>query len=186
MPINPLERAACFLYLNKTCFNGMYRVNKHGEFNVPIGTRNFIIDELEVFNQYAKALQHAHICSLDFEVTIQHANEGDLIFADPPYTIDKKQNSFIKYNEKLFSWDDQIRLFKALVKALERVVKIISTNAAYPELQEMYSENGFFTQTLSRFSSISGNKNGRGLKEELLITSYPYKNSNGTGELKVE
>lgn len=173
VPEDAIERAARFIYLNRTCFNGMYRVNRNGQFNVPIGTREHFTDDVEQFEEYSRILQHAHIRTQDFVATIHDAGEGDLIFADPPYTIAHNQNSFIKYNERLFSWRDQTRLLNALVRARNRGSMIIATNALYPELETMYQEYGFYTHTLSRFSSISGNADGRGRQEELLITSYP-------------
>lgn len=173
IPDGAVERAARFMYLNRTCFNGMYRVNRQGQFNVPIGTREHFIEDVETFAEYAEILQHAHILTQDFVTTIRGAGDGDLVFADPPYTIARNQNSFIKYNDKLFSWKDQKRLLNALVRARNRGAMIVATNALYPDLQKMYRENGFYTYTLDRFSSISGNADGRGRQEELLITSYP-------------
>lgn len=168
-----ISQAARFIYLNRTCFNGMYRVNHNGDFNVPIGTREYFIDDVEMFDEYSKILRNVHIRSQDFVKTIRDAGDGDLVFADPPYTIAHNQNSFIKYNEKLFSWRDQTRLLSALVKAKGRGAIVIATNAMYPQLEEMYRENGFYTNLLSRFSPISGSINGRGIQNELLITSYP-------------
>lgn len=75
----------------------------------------------------------------------------------------------------MFSWKDQTRLLNALVRARARGAVIIATNALYPQLERMYLDNGFHTYTLNRFSSISGNANGRKRQEELLITSYPAK-----------
>jgi DNA adenine methylase len=173
IPDNALARAARFLYLNRTCFNGMYRVNQLGHFNVPIGTREHFVDDVHLFEEYSRILQNVHIRTQDFVNTIHDANEGDLIFADPPYTIAHNQNSFIKYNERLFSWKDQKRLLRALIRARERGAMIIATNAYYPALQQMYQENHFYTQALNRFSSISGLAEGRGNQEELLVSSYP-------------
>ncbi|HWS28980.1 MAG TPA: Dam family site-specific DNA-(adenine-N6)-methyltransferase [Clostridia bacterium] len=173
VPSDPIERAARFLYLNRTCFNGMYRVNQLGYFNVPIGTKQQFIDDVYLFEEYARILQQAHICTQDFVDTIRGANEGDLVFADPPYTIAHNQNSFIKYNEKLFSWKDQKRLLNALIRARDRGSIIIATNAYYPALKKMYEDNHFYTQALHRFSSISGLADGRGTQEELLVSSYP-------------
>lgn len=172
-PNNALAQAARFLYLNRACFNGMFRVNKLGQFNVPIGTKNYFIYDIDLFEEYAEALNGIHIRKQDFVDTIREANAGDLVFADPPYTIAHNQNSFIKYNEKLFSWRDQRRLLNALIRARDRGALIIATNAQYPELQRMYMEKGFYTQAISRFSSISGSAAGRGTQNELLISSYP-------------
>ena len=168
-----IAQAARFLYLNRTCFNGMYRVNKFGRFNVPIGTKKCFIEDINVFENYAKILNNARILKQDFVDTIRSANGGDLVFADPPYTIAHNQNSFIKYNEKLFSWKDQIRLLKALIRARNRGAIIIATNAYYPELQRMYEDSQFYTQELRRYSSISGMADGRGKQSELLISSMP-------------
>lgn len=173
IPNGTIDRAARFMYLNRTCFNGMYRVNKQGQFNVPIGTREHFIEDVETFTEYANILQDVHILTQDFVATIRRAGDGDLVFADPPYTIAHNQNSFIKYNDRLFSWKDQTRLLNALVRAKKRGSLIVATNALYPDLEKMYQDNGFYTYTIDRFSSISGNAAGRGRQEELLITSYP-------------
>lgn len=172
VPCDSIERAARFLYLNRTCFNGMYRVNRFGEFNVPIGTKSQFTDDVMRFEEYSAILQGIHIRTQDFVDTIRGAADGDLIFADPPYTIAHNQNAFIKYNERLFSWADQRRLLNALVRARNRGARILATNAYYPALQEMYEDNLFYTQPLRRFSSISGSANGRGVQEEMLISSY--------------
>lgn len=173
IPDNIIEQAARFLYLNRTCFNGMYRVNRLGEFNVPIGTRQRFIDDVVHFEAYAEVLCNVHIRRQDFVDTIHEATRSDLVFADPPYTIAHNQNAFIKYNEKLFTWKDQQRLLNALVRARNRGAIILATNAYYPLLQQMYEDNNFYTQPLLRFSSISGSPNGRGTQEELLISSRP-------------
>lgn len=168
-----IAKAAKFLYLNRTCFNGMYRVNKLGQFNVPIGTKQHFVYDVNRFEEYAKILHNTHIRKQDFVDTIRCANEGDLVFADPPYTIAHNQNSFIKYNEKLFSWKDQQRLLGALIRARGRGANVIATNACFPELRQMYETNHFYTQELSRYSSISGIADGRCRQSELLISSNP-------------
>lgn len=173
VPNNAIERAARFLYLNRTCFNGMYRVNHLGEFNVPIGSKQQFTDDVALFEEYSAALRNIHIRKQDFVETIHDAAEGDLVFADPPYTIAHNQNAFIKYNEKLFSWKDQKRLLGALTRARDRGAIIIATNAHYPTLQRMYEDHHFYSQALHRFSSISGSADGRGTQEELLISSCP-------------
>lgn len=172
---NPDDEIACaarFIYLNRTCFNGMYRVNQQGYFNVPLGTKSQFTGDVHLFEKYAEILRKANILSQDFAKTIAEAKNGDLVFADPPYVIAHKQNSFVKYNEKIFSWRDQIRLLDALVEARDRGAIIIATNTIYPRLKQMYQDVGFCTQTVNRFSPISGKINGRGTQEELLITSF--------------
>lgn len=109
----------------------------------------------------------------DFVKIIHDAGDGDLVFVDPPYAIANKQTSFIKYNDNLFSWRDQIRLLNALIKARNRGALIIATNTPYSQLQQMYQQHGFCYKILHRFSSISGTALGRGQQAELLITSSP-------------
>lgn len=170
-----LEKAARFLYLNRTCFNGMYRVNKEGKFNVPIGTKNNCIYDIDLFDQYAKVLKKANIFTDDFEKTIAKAQRGDLIFADPPYAVQKNQDGFIKYNDHLFTWYDQERLFNCLKEAKRREATIILTNVSCKEIREIYISGGFFIKDLKRVSTIAGNSTKRGIITELLITSYDIK-----------
>lgn len=170
-----LEKAARFLYLNRTCFNGMYRVNKQGKFNVPIGTKNNCIYDIDLFDEYAQILKEANIFTDDFEKTIAKAQKGDLIFADPPYAVQKNQDGFIKYNDQLFTWNDQERLFICLNEAKKRGAIIILTNVNCKEVREMYISGGFFIKDIKRVSTIAGNATKRGVITELLITSYEVK-----------
>ena len=167
--IDPIEQAARFIYLNRTCFNGIYRVNLKGEFNVPRGTKNSVILDTDNFEELANSLKNADIRIADFEELIDQAMEGDLVFADPPYTVRHNNNGFIKYNEKLFSWDDQIRLSKALTRARERGAKVLLTNANHESVKELYSSEHFSLKTVSRYSSISAKNSGRNQFEELII-----------------
>lgn len=169
---NDLERAAKFLYLNRTCYNGMYRVNKKGEFNVPIGTKKNCTYDLDLFDTYATLLKRADICVDDFQNIIAKARKDDLVFADPPYAVQKKQDGFIKYNDQLFTWNDQVRLFKSLKDAKARGAKIVLTNVDCEEVREMYELGGFFVKEIERVSSIAGKATKRGVVTELLITSY--------------
>lgn len=172
-PTDAIIKAGHFLYLNRACYNGMYRVNKQGKFNVPVGRKSNFIYDIDKFNNYSHALKKAVILNSDFGQIIQKAGNLDLVFADPPYTIAHNQNSFIKYNEKLFSWLDQERLLKELYSAKERGAIIISTNANYKEIYEMYADNGFYISVMERYCSIAGQPSKRSITEELLITSFP-------------
>jgi DNA adenine methylase len=170
-PREKIKKAGRFLYLNRTCYNGMYRVNQKGVFNVPIGTKNNCIYDIELFPEYARSLKNAEIHASDFGPILQRASRNDLVFVDPPYTIAHNQNSFIKYNERLFSWEDQERLLDELCNARNKGAIIFATNANYNSLREMYVKKGFFVKTVERYSSISGKTDKRGTQEELLITS---------------
>lgn len=163
-------RAAQFIYLNRTCWNGLYRVNLAGAFNVPIGTKTKVILDTDDFPATAELLSSAELHCRDFEETINQAGRNDVIFADPPYTIHHNHNGFIKYNEHIFSWQDQIRLRDALVRAAARGAKVILTNANHDSVRALYSE-GFSLTPVSRISVIAGSSSARRAYEELLIVS---------------
>jgi len=163
--------AARMLYLNRTCFNGIYRVNLKGVFNVPVGTKSNVLLDTDDFEGVSNALQNADLRVEDFEVVINEAHSGDLIFADPPYTVRHNFNGFVKYNETLFAWEDQERLAAALRRAVARGAYVISTNAYHRSVIELYRGNGFRTRNLHRYSSISSTNNSRMSYDELLILS---------------
>ena len=164
-------KAARFLYLNRTCFNGIYRVNRAGKFNVPYGNKSTIIYENESFSSLSKVLSNSILTVNDFEKTIDLAKKDDFLFVDPPYTVAHNNNGFIEYNEKIFSWDDQIRLFNKLKEAKDRGVKILLTNANHSSIRELY-ENDFELVEVSRYSSVSGLAQHRKKYSELIIKSY--------------
>lgn len=148
-------RAAQFLYLNRTCFNGLYRENLKGEFNVPIGTKDKVVFEDENFAEISKVLLTADIRTSDFAETIKEAENGDLVFADPPYTTAHNMNGFVKYNQNIFSWQDQIRLRDALLSAVNRGAKVVLTNADHESIRELYGSEGIY-RPIARASVIAG------------------------------
>lgn len=168
-PRLPVTKAARMIYLNRTCFNGIYRVNLAGKFNVPKGTKDAVVLETDDFEGAAALLATAELRISDFEPIIDHAQENDLIFADPPYTVRHNVNGFLKYNEQLFSWDDQVRLADALARARTRGAKIVSTNANHDSVRRLYRERGFLLKAVSRYSSISADPKSRKQFEELVI-----------------
>mgnify|MGYP005849840965 CR=1 FL=1 len=165
----PVMRAAQFLYLNRTCWNGLYRENLKGQFNVPIGTKQVVIFETDDFPAWSRALQGVRLEHRDFEDTINEAKEGDFVFADPPYTVRHNMNGFVKYNQNIFSWSDQIRLRDVLKRASERGVSFAMTNADHESIRELYSGFGKHQQ-LERNSVIAGKSAYRGPSTELLVT----------------
>jgi DNA adenine methylase len=169
-PRNLVQRASRMIYLNRTCFNGIYRVNLRGEFNVPRGTKDTVLLDTDCFENVANLLRSADIRLADFEIVINEAKAGDFIFADPPYTVRHNFNGFIKYNEKLFNWSDQERLAKALYRSKCKGVSILSTNANHPSVRELYQDHGFDVKTTSRFSSISASSEHRKQFDELIIS----------------
>ena len=164
------ERAARFIYLNRTCWNGLYRVNKKGVFNVPKGTKSSVILPTDDWMRAADALSNAQLRVCDFEDSIDAAVEGDLLFVDPPYTVKHNFNGFLKYNECLFSWGDQVRLQASLARAVGRGVTVVATNADHESVRELYRD-GFILERLERSSVLSGDPAFRGRYSELLITA---------------
>lgn len=169
-PRKPITKAAKFIYLNRTCYNGLYRVNKLGSFNVPIGTKKNVVLETDNFEAISKLLKNVQFESSDFEVIINKAEKDDFLFIDPPYTINHNENGFIEYNEKIFSWNDQERLAKCLSRAKDRGVKILITNANHESVVKLYMENEFSNiSVLNRFSGMASDGTKRSKYEELII-----------------
>lgn len=164
-----VDRAARMLYLNRTCWNGLYRVNKMGRFNVPIGTKTSVIADNEDFIQHSKALKIADLLCQDFEKTIDICGEGDFLFVDPPYTVKHNMNGFVKYNENIFGWDDQVRLAAALRRAGSRGAAILVTNADHESLRELYHDDFTYT-SVSRQSVLAGSAAYRGKTTEALFS----------------
>lgn len=167
---SPYERAAQFIYLNRTCWNGLYRVNLSGKFNVPIGTKDTVILDTDNFAALAKCLKNTTLLKSDFESIINRAQKGDFVFIDPPYTINHNLNGFIKYNEKIFTWEDQVRLKNCVLKAHQRGALVIVTNANHPSIRELYEGFGSL-KTLDRHSVLAGDASYRKASSELVIVS---------------
>lgn len=164
-----LGRAARFLYLNRTCWNGLYRVNLSGHFNVPKGTKDTVLFDSEDFSAFSKALKNAEILCSDFEKIIDRSAEGDFLFVDPPYTVKHNANGFIKYNEQLFRWEDQIRLRNSLDRAKNRGAYIVMTNADHQSVRDLY-QGILDYSSIERHSVLAGASSRRGLTTEALFT----------------
>lgn len=169
-PLGSVDRAARFIYLNRTCWNGLYRVNQKGEFNVPRGTKNRVLIEDDNFSAVSRALGGAVVKVSDFESSVDQAGEGDLLFLDPPYTVKHNNNGFIKYNDKIFSWEDQLRLNAAVKRASNRRALIVMTNANHESIRDLYQD--FCLEPLPRHSVLSGKVEGRVRTEELLVRNF--------------
>lgn len=163
--------AARFIYLNRTCWNGLYRVNRNGKFNVPIGTKTSVILPTDDFERIAELLKTAQLVHQDFENAIDGSSEDDFLFVDPPYTVKHNLNGFVKYNEKIFSWDDQVRLRDALVRADARGARVLMTNADHESIRDLY-QNLFWVESVERHSVLAGSGGTRGRVTELLIRNW--------------
>jgi DNA adenine methylase len=163
------ERAAQFIYLNRTCWNGLYRVNLNGKFNVPIGTKTSVTLESDDFRSISKQLKHAKLRHSDFDATIREAKRGDFLFVDPPYITSHNFNGFVKYNDKIFSWNDQERLAECVASASRRGVKILLTNADHESVRKLYRGIGEH-HSVSRHSVLAADSKNRGTTTELAVT----------------
>ena len=181
-----LTKSAKFIYLNRTCFNGIYRVNLKGEFNVPKGSKDNFIYPDDDFEKNSEILKHAQLRTNDFTVTINKATNGDFIYVDPPYTVKHNKNNFIKYNEKIFSWKDQIRLSKALKKAAKRGALILISNANHDSIKKLYSDSIWFKNSVNRYSFIASKSQYRKQTSELLISNYEIHVDKGNQEQNME
>ena len=169
-PEEATARAAQFLYLNRTCWNGLYRENLKGEFNVPIGSKETVIFPSDDFSEWSRSLMGAEIVSADFEESIDRANAGDFLFVDPPYTVRHNSNGFVKYNKKMFSWEDQVRLRDALERATRRGASFALTNANHNCIRDLYCGLGH-KRVLHRHTVIAGCSAYRSQSTEILITN---------------
>jgi len=165
---NQKDIAARFLYLNRLAFSGMYRVNQKGEFNVPYGGRRAdILWEQGLITNASKVLKKATLKSASYETMIVKAQEQDLVYCDPTYTVAHNDNGFIRYNEKVFHWSDQKKLAKLCKEAGNRGVQVIVSNAAHPCIAKLY--HPYKPITIKRHTCISRMGAGRKLVEEYIF-----------------
>ena len=170
-----ITKAARFIYLNQTSYNGLWRVNRRGEYNVPYGFRKnwaYEKDRLLKASQFL-VKQHAHIVQQDFALAIERVQEGDFVFLDPPYTVSKDgDNGFIEYNETIFSLDDQKRLSDCIDSIRKRHAYYVLTNACHPVIAEMFDKGDRRLEIL-RNSCIGGKSAKRGPIKEFVFTNIP-------------
>lgn len=174
VPYRKIAKAVRFLYLNRTAFAGMYRLNKQGHFNVPFGggerTPSRLWDD-KLLAKASQALKNAKIVCQDFESAIRGARSGDLVYCDPTYTVTHNNNGFIRYNENNFSWSDQERLAHVAREMVGEGVTIIVSNAFHHEIRDLYSTAE--THVLERMSSLCPDTNKRRITNEYLFVLRP-------------
>lgn len=171
-PRSEVARAAKFIYLNKTAWNGLYRVNGRGEFNVPFGRpKSNWITSAEVLGQSSTALQSATIRFADFEDLVAPAGAGDLVYFDPPYVTGHNDNGFLEYNKTLFSWDDQVRLRDIAMVLRERGATVVVSNANHASIEALYAD--FRQVVVHRHSTLAGKASLRRPTSELLLIGSP-------------
>ncbi len=166
-------RAGRMIYLNKACFNGLYRVNSKGYFNVPSGKKKVVncfdkitFDNLNLFFKNRKPV----ITSIDFEEAVKNAKAGDFVYFDPPYDTWEDKSSFTSYDKNAFGKEEQIRLAKVFKELSNRGVYVMLSNHNTKFINELYKE--FHITVVSAKRMISSKADGRGKVEEVIITNY--------------
>lgn len=169
-PTDPVRLAARFLYLNKTCFNGLYRVNKSGKFNAPMGDqKNPNIAQQENILACSGALQRTDIFYGDFsKIEPQH---GDFVYFDPPYHP-TSETSFTSYTKENFTEKDQVRLRDFILDLHKRGVFVMLSNSKTKFIKDLYSADYFHRHTVHAPRMVNCKPDARGNVEEFLITNY--------------
>jgi DNA adenine methylase len=173
-PMASIESAVRFLYLNRTAFGGMYRLNRRGEFNVPFGGGQRtprLLWKRRLLQEASRALTGAVIEVADFEETLDRTGSGDLVYCDPTYTAAHNNNGFVRYNERIFSWADQMRLAEAARRASSRGAHVIVSNASHADIERLYPEAELHTVT--RWSGLPTVASKRGITQELVFFLRP-------------
>jgi len=168
-----LERAARIIYLNKTCYNGLFRVNSQGQFNVPFGnyTNPNIVDEV-VLRAVSRYLNEAHVevSNDDFAAAVSGAARGDFVYLDPPYDPVSDTSSFTGYNLNSFDKNEQRRLKTVCDDLTQRGCKVLLSNSATDFIRELYGDTTRYTTVEVEASrNINSVSTGRGKINELLI-----------------
>lgn len=167
-PDAPVEQAARFLYLTRLSFNGIYRVNLSGDFNVPYGYKDHLAPvDAEQLRATSLALSGAKLLVADFEASTSTAKAGDLVYFDPPYTVAHANNGFVKYNEKIFSWSDQERLARHARKLAKNGCRVIVSNADHKSIHSLYED--FDCQIILRPSVIAATGSHRRTVSECIF-----------------
>lgn len=168
-----VERASRIIYLNKTCFNGLFRVNSQGHFNVPFGKYKNpqIVNEivLRAVHNYLNS-NDITILNVDFEKAVENAKKGDFIYFDPPYDPVSDTSSFTGYSLYGFDKDDQIRLRDLFVELDKRGCKVLLSNSATDFIKDLYKD--FHIEVISANRNINANASRRGKIDEVLVMNY--------------
>ncbi|MCK9310359.1 MAG: Dam family site-specific DNA-(adenine-N6)-methyltransferase, partial [Candidatus Cloacimonetes bacterium] len=166
-------RAARMIYLNKACFNGLYRVNSKGFFNVPFGKKErvntFEDDNFTAIKKYFLN-NDISLTNQDFEKTVENAKAGDFVYFDPPYDVYPNKLGFVDYGKDGFGKEEQIRLRDCFKSLSDRGVKVMLSNHNTPFINEIYK--GFNIHVIDAKRMINSKADGRGNVQEVIITNY--------------
>lgn len=174
-PRNEIEKTSRLIFLNRTCFNGLYRVNSKGKFNVPLGkyTNPNIVNE-ENIRSVSHILQSSKISinCRDFEAVLSDAKKGDLIYFDPPYQPVSTTANFTSYTNKNFTYDDLKRLAELCFELDSKGCNVLLSNSDSNEVADIFSSNSWKVTKIETNRSINSNSKKRTGHFELLIKNY--------------
>ncbi len=172
---DPILRATRLIYLNRTCYNGLYRVNKQGKFNVPYGKypKNVRIFDEKNMRNVSESFQNVVLTDEDFEKAVKNARKDDFVYFDPPYVPLTDTAYFTDYTSEGFGIKEQERLAKVFRELDERGCLVMESNSSASIIGELYK--GFDIQTVHAKRYISCDPNGRGGVKETFIRNYKTK-----------
>ena len=169
--LSPIEKTARFIYLNKTCFNGLYRVNAQGKFNVPIGRyKNPSIVQKEVLEEASRCLKGTRVKCMSYKQVIKYVKKGDFIYFDPPYYPLSKTSSFTSYTKDAFLDEQQEQLAKIYRKLDKKGCKVMLSNSDCKYIRELYK--GYDIRVVKAKRAISCIGNRRGEINEIIVINY--------------
>lgn len=169
---DPVKRAARFIYLNRTCFNGLYRVNRSGGFNAPFGKfTNPLICDGENLRAVSSALKGVKLALADFATIVERAKKGDAVYFDPPYLPISKTSSFTAYNAGGFGLGDHYRLAGYFKELVSMGVSVVLSNSLSEKTRDMYS--GFDIRELTGARNIGGPAEYRSPVKEMMVVGGP-------------
>ncbi|MBF2053294.1 MAG: DNA adenine methylase [Candidatus Sericytochromatia bacterium] len=171
--LDPVQRASRTIYLNKTCYNGLYRVNRKGQFNAPFGRyrKPLIADETGIRNLHRFLNQRpVRILNTDFEQAVQNARAGDFVYFDPPYDPLSPSASFTAYQQEGFGRPEQRRLARVVQDLTRRGCRVMLSNSSTDFIRSLYK--GYTQIPVSASRRINAVAANRGLIEELLVLNY--------------
>ena len=169
--LDSITKAARFVYLNKTCFNGLYRVNKKGYFNTPMGSyKNPNICDSQTILANSFALKNTIIQSSSFENVIKYAKKGDLVYLDPPYYPLNKTSNFTSYSEFEFLEDKQQKLFDIFYQLDKKGCLVVQSNSDTNFIKDLYANYDIQIVNANRF--INSKSSGRGKISEVVIRNF--------------
>ena len=171
VPRSKTKRAARIIYMNKTCYNGLYRENRKGEFNVPFGRyKNPQICDEENLRECSEALKSVHIEARHFEAVVQKAHDGDLVYFDPPYHPVSKTASFTGYAKGGFDENAQRLLARVYKELHDQGVKVLLSNSYTDFILDLYKD--FRVDEVAATRAVNSRADRRGKVSEVLVRNF--------------